>query len=111
MYTESHSKKIPLCYYTFIFVQKLFQIDDVKETDDGFYRCEISINMYNTMYAEIELVVVRPPFFYDNSSKSMVVPEGQKVKLECYAGGYPTPKVYWRRQDHSLLFTGRPSHG
>ena len=35
----------------------------------------------------------------------MVVVEGQKVILKCYASGYPPPEIYWRRQDNAVLPT------
>lgn len=59
-------------------------------------------------YAAYELNIVRTAFIYDNSSLSMVVHKGQNVNLECYAGGYPAPKVYWRRRNKDLLPTGKP---
>ena len=33
--------------------------------------------------------------FSDNSTRSVVVEEGKSVQLECYASGYPQPKIYW----------------
>ena len=43
--------------------------------------------------------------FSDNSTRSVVVEEGKAVQLECYASGYPQPKIYWRRQDNAVLPT------
>ena len=50
-------------------------------------------------------VVRRPPIISDNSTRSVVVVEGQKVILKCYASGYPPPEIYWRRQDNAVLPT------
>jgi len=45
-----------------------------------------------------------PPFIYDNSTKSLVVEEYQSVlKLACFAGGYPTPRVFWRKPNNPIL--------
>jgi len=50
-----------------------------------------------------ELLVGRSPFIYDNSTKSLVVVEGQSVQLACFAGGYPTPRVFWKKPNNSIL--------
>lgn len=28
------------------------------------------------------------------------------VQMECYAGGYPTPRISWRRENNAILPTG-----
>lgn len=56
--------------------------------------------------AEVKLQVRQQPIIFDNSTRSLVVVEGQKVKLECYAGGHPAPTISWRRDNNALLPTG-----
>nr|CAD7421132.1 unnamed protein product [Timema poppensis] len=52
-------------------------------------------------------VMVREPvYILDNSTSSIVVRQRESVQLECYAGGYPPPRVYWRRENRTLLPTG-----
>ncbi|XP_050426055.1 lachesin [Adelges cooleyi] len=82
------------------------QIKDIQETDAGFYQCQISLGLNNKISAEVELEVRRPPIISDNSTRSLVVNEGQPVKLECYAGGFPIPRVSWRRVNNAILPTG-----
>jgi len=53
--------------------------------------------------AYTELLVRRPPFIYENSSTSIVVEEFQSVQLACFAGGYPTPRVFWRKPNNAIL--------
>ena len=43
--------------------------------------------------AEVPLIVRRPPVISDNSTRSVVVVEGQDVELKCFASGYPPPEV------------------
>ena len=43
--------------------------------------------------ADVAVSVRIPPIIFDNSTRSVVVSEGEGVKLECYAGGYPAPTV------------------
>lgn len=62
--------------------------------------------MNNKISAEVELEVRRPPIISDNSTRSLVVNEGQAIKLECYAGGFPAPRVLWRRENNAILPTG-----
>lgn len=64
------------------------------------------LGLNNKISAEVELEVRRPPIISDNSTRSLVVNEGQAVKLECYAGGFPVPRVLWRRENNAILPTG-----
>ncbi|CAH1107902.1 unnamed protein product [Psylliodes chrysocephalus] len=84
----------------------LLQIKDIQETDAGFYQCQILISPSNRVTAEVELQVRRPPFISDNSTRSVVVSEGEAVEMECYAGGYPPPRISWRRENNAILPTG-----
>lgn len=82
------------------------QIKDIQETDAGYYQCQVVISINNKISAQVELQVRRPPFISDNSTRSEVVVEGSEVKLECYAGGFPPPKISWRRENNAILPTG-----
>lgn len=82
------------------------QIKDIQETDAGYYQCQVLISLNNRISAEVDLQVRRPPIISDNSTRSLVVSEGQGVKLECYAGGYPPPRISWRRENNAILPTG-----
>lgn len=82
------------------------QVKDIQETDAGFYQCQVIIGLNNKISAEVELQVRRPPIISDNSTRSVVVSEGESVKLDCYAGGYPLPRISWRRENNAILPTG-----
>lgn len=82
------------------------QIKDIQETDAGYYQCRVIIAVSNIISAEVELQVRRPPIISDNSTRSAIVSEGQMVNLECYSGGYPPPRVSWRRENNAILPTG-----
>lgn len=53
------------------------QIKDIQETDAGYYQCQVLISANNRITAEVELQVRRPPVISDNSTRSLVVSEGQ----------------------------------
>lgn len=53
------------------------QIKDIQETDAGFYLCQVLISLSNKISADVELQVRRPPIIADNSTRSLVVSEGQ----------------------------------
>ncbi|XP_024936712.1 lachesin isoform X2 [Cephus cinctus] len=82
------------------------QIKDIQETDAGVYQCQVLISLNNRISAGVELQVRRPPIISDNSTRSLVVSEGQPVQLNCYAGGFPTPRISWRRENNAILPTG-----
>lgn len=57
------------------------QIKDIQETDAGFYQCQVLISVSNKIAAEVELQVRRPPIISDNSTRSIVVSEGEGKRL------------------------------
>jgi len=81
------------------------RIEDIQETDGAVYQCQVIIGLQDKEVADVPLIVRRPPIISDNSTRSVVAIEGQKVILKCYASGYPPPEIYWRRQDNAVLPT------
>ncbi|XP_072948671.1 lachesin [Epargyreus clarus] len=81
-------------------------IKDIQETDAGWYQCQVIITVSNKITAEVELQVRRPPIISDNSTRSLVASEGESAQMECYAGGFPPPKISWRRENNAILPTG-----
>lgn len=84
----------------------ILQIKDIQETDVGVYQCQVVINLNNKITADVSLLVRIPPVIADNSTRSVVASEGQEVKLQCYASGFPFPRIYWRRENNAILPTG-----
>ncbi|XP_029832537.3 lachesin [Ixodes scapularis] len=82
------------------------QITKLQETDTGLYQCQIVIGATSKITADVWVHVRVPPIISDNSTRSIVTSTGTNVSLECYAGGYPTPRVFWRRENNDLLPTG-----
>ncbi|CAL8080651.1 unnamed protein product [Orchesella dallaii] len=82
------------------------QVKDLQETDAGTYQCQILIGVSNRVTAEIDVLVRMPPVISDNSTRSLVVSEGQGITLECYASGFPLPRISWRRENDAILPTG-----
>ncbi|CAG4949001.1 unnamed protein product [Parnassius apollo] len=81
-------------------------IKDVQETDAGWYQCQVLLSVSNKITAEVELQVRRPPIISDNSTRSVTVSEGGSVQMECYADGFPSPKISWRRENNAILPVG-----
>ncbi|XP_041970608.1 lachesin isoform X1 [Aricia agestis] len=81
-------------------------IKDIQETDAGWYQCQVILTVNNKITAEVELQVRRPPIISDNSTRSIVASEGESAQMECYAGGFPPPKISWRRENNAILPTG-----
>ena len=69
------------------------QIKDIQENDAGKYQCQVLLTVSEKITADLLVSVRIPPIIFDNSTRSVVVNEGQSVKLECYAGGFPAPTV------------------
>ncbi|CAH1732425.1 unnamed protein product [Aphis gossypii] len=84
----------------------IIHINNIQEDDASTYRCDLITGFNNKISAYTELLVRGPPFIYDNSTKSLVVEEGQSVQLACFAGGYPTPRIFWRKPNNAILTIG-----
>lgn len=82
------------------------QIKDIQESDVGVYQCQVVINISNKITADVAVLVRIPPVIADNSTRSQIASEGQPVKLQCYAGGFPRPRIFWRRENNAILPTG-----
>ncbi|CAB3257431.1 unnamed protein product [Arctia plantaginis] len=81
-------------------------IKDIQENDAGWYQCQVLLSISNKITAEVQLQVRRPPIISDNSTRSLVASEGESVQMDCYAGGFPSPKISWRRENNAILPTG-----
>jgi len=80
-----------------------FQINNIQEDDASIYRCDLITGFNDKISGYTELLVRGPPFIHDNFTNSLVVEEGQSVELACFAGGYPTPRVFWRKPNSGIL--------
>ncbi|XP_073823365.1 dpr-interacting protein theta isoform X2 [Musca autumnalis] len=75
----------------------ILRIRDVKESDKGWYMCQINTDPMKSQVGYLDVVV--PPDILDYpTSTDMVVREGSNVTLKCAATGSPTPTITWRRE-------------
>lgn len=44
-------------------------------------------------------VTVPPDIVYEETSADMSIQEGENGTLVCKAGGHPSPRITWRRED------------
>ncbi|XP_053959813.1 lachesin [Anastrepha ludens] len=73
------------------------RIRDVRESDRGWYMCQINTDPMKSQVGYLDVVV--PPDIVDyQTSHDMIVQEGQNVSLTCTATGVPTPTITWRRE-------------
>lgn len=56
----------------------VLQLKDIQETDAGTYVCQVLMSVSNKIEATVDLRVRRPPIISDNSTRSIVVAEGQR---------------------------------
>ncbi|CAG2065894.1 unnamed protein product, partial [Timema podura] len=85
------------------------KISDLRVSDTGTYKCRATnLSTNNTFTADVNMTVMvrEPVYILDNSTSSIVVRQRESVQLECYAGGYPPPRIYWRRENGMLLPEG-----
>ncbi|XP_052863912.1 opioid-binding protein/cell adhesion molecule homolog [Anopheles cruzii] len=73
------------------------RIKDIRETDRGWYMCQINTDPMKSQMGYLDVVV--PPDILDYpTSTDMVVREGSNVTLRCAAVGSPAPTIVWRRE-------------
>lgn len=82
------------------------QVKDIQETDAGHYECQVVVSLTVIIRAKVEVQVRRAPFISDNSTRALVASEDESVQLECWAGGFPNPRISWRRENNAILPTG-----
>uniref|UniRef100_A0AAR5PDB6 Ig-like domain-containing protein n=1 Tax=Dendroctonus ponderosae TaxID=77166 RepID=A0AAR5PDB6_DENPD len=72
-------------------------IRDIKETDMGWYMCQINTDPMKSQMGFLNVVV--PPDILDYpTSNDLFVREGLNVTLQCAATGSPIPNISWRRE-------------
>nr|XP_018907767.1 PREDICTED: neurotrimin-like [Bemisia tabaci] len=72
-------------------------IRDVKESDRGWYMCQINTDPMKSQTGYLQVVV--PPDILDYpTSTDMSVNEGSNVTMTCAASGSPPPHITWRRE-------------
>nr|XP_016945985.1 hemicentin-1 isoform X2 [Drosophila suzukii] len=80
----------------------ILRIRDVKESDKGWYMCQINTDPMKSQVGYLDVVV--PPDILDYpTSTDMVIREGSNVTLKCAATGSPTPTITWRREGGELI--------
>ncbi|XP_052865745.1 lachesin-like [Anopheles cruzii] len=83
----------------------VLRIRDVKESDKGWYMCQVNTDPMRNQIGYLNVVV--PPNILDYpTSTDMVVREGSNVTLKCAASGSPTPSIIWRREGNEPINTG-----
>uniref|UniRef100_A0A8D8Y4J3 Opioid-binding protein/cell adhesion molecule homolog n=1 Tax=Cacopsylla melanoneura TaxID=428564 RepID=A0A8D8Y4J3_9HEMI len=80
-------------------------IREIKESDRGWYMCQINTDPMKSQVGFLEVVV--PPDILDYpTSTDMVIREGSNVTLKCAANGSPKPNITWRREGGELIAQG-----
>ncbi|RZF43460.1 hypothetical protein LSTR_LSTR001721 [Laodelphax striatellus] len=77
-------------------------IKDVRESDRGWYMCQINTDPMKSQLGFLQVVV--PPDILDYpTSTDMVVRESSNVTLRCEASGSPSPSITWRREGSETI--------
>uniref|UniRef100_A0AAR2KQZ6 Hemicentin 1 n=1 Tax=Pygocentrus nattereri TaxID=42514 RepID=A0AAR2KQZ6_PYGNA len=83
-------------------------IRQTEDADAGDYICA-AVNLAGTAQGKITLDVGSAPQFTRQPS-DVAADIGSNITLPCHAQGHPEPRLTWRREDNSALFSGRHSH-
>ncbi|XP_063990310.1 opioid-binding protein/cell adhesion molecule homolog isoform X1 [Diachasmimorpha longicaudata] len=80
-------------------------IREVKETDRGWYMCQINTDPMKSQNGYLD-VVVPPDIIDDETSADMIIREGSNVTLKCSATGSPRPNITWRKENSDGILIG-----
>ncbi|XP_062552768.1 lachesin-like [Armigeres subalbatus] len=72
------------------------RIKDIKESDKGWYMCQINTDPMKSQMGYLN-VVVPPDILDQQTSQDMTVAEGSNLTLSCVATGVPEPTIVWKR--------------
>ncbi|KFM75310.1 Lachesin, partial [Stegodyphus mimosarum] len=84
----------------------ILKMTKLQEIDAGLYECQVITGPATILSASVWVHVRLPPVISDNSTRSVITSTGSTVDLNCYATGYPVPRISWRRENNELLPTG-----
>ena len=79
-------------------VQSSITLKRVDTDAIGFYKCVIR-NHYDSVQSDMARLDVHQMPSFSSRAKNRTVSLGEKVKLSCYADGYPEPVISWTRAD------------
>ncbi|XP_035384811.1 hemicentin-1 isoform X2 [Electrophorus electricus] len=88
--------------------QGALSIQQTEDADAGDYIC-VAVNMAGTAQGKITLEVGSAPEFTRQLS-DVAADIGSNITLTCHAQGHPEPRLTWRREDNSPLFSRRQGH-
>lgn len=83
--------------------QYSLRISQLNENDGGIYLCQISSGLSILQTAKTNVFVRIPPTISDNSTRSVITSVGSNIVLQCYATGFPTPTISWRRNKNAII--------
>ncbi|RVE72911.1 hypothetical protein OJAV_G00044760 [Oryzias javanicus] len=83
----------------------IFFIANVKTEDMGVYSCTAQ-NAAGSLSANATLTVLETPSFV-RPLEDRTVARGETAVLQCIAGGSPTPRLNWTKDDGPLVLTER----
>ncbi|XP_029006143.1 leucine-rich repeats and immunoglobulin-like domains protein 2 [Betta splendens] len=83
----------------------IFFIANVKTEDMGVYSCTAQ-NAAGSLSANATLTVLETPFFL-RPLEDKTVARGETAVLQCIAGGSPSPRLNWTKDDGTLTLTER----
>ncbi|XP_045468329.1 lachesin-like isoform X2 [Harmonia axyridis] len=84
-------------------------IKEVKESDKGWYMCQINTDPMKSQVGYLD-VVVSPDILDTRTSPDLIVDEGSNVSLHCSARGSPEPLITWKREDGQMIPQGADNY-
>lgn len=82
-------------------------IDNVVKEDEGKYQCQVVSDVSHIITSDVLLSVRIEPTMVEDSDPYVMAEAGKSAELFCEASGYPSPKITWKKQDGTLLPSGK----
>lgn len=89
---------------------KIMVIKNVGLSNSGSYHCsannyitqQIFTSNHKTILTVHANTTFQAPYFIKQPQTEYIVPRGKNITLECFAAGYPVPRIIWSRLGSSL---------
>ncbi|XP_051165307.1 protogenin B-like isoform X2 [Leptopilina boulardi] len=85
----------------------ILNLQNVGPSNSGVYTCAAKNSLNKTIeYQHITINVMVPPSFLKKPTEQ-TFPNGMRVRFECQAQGYPTPRIYWLKDAKNITINER----
>ncbi|XP_022804481.1 twitchin-like isoform X1 [Stylophora pistillata] len=95
---ENYEKKIS-CNFDMSLLQVEFTLHDLGKSDENEYGVQVEFGLSRAPLSDsVKLHLEDPPKINSPQQRNITVKNGDPLMIRCYASGFPTPNILWKKQ-------------